>query len=182
MPMNGLPAIDRRALLRSAILLVGGSMAGLPAEAFAQAGAAAAAPKRFFTPAQFAVMDEVAAIIIPKTDTPGAREAGVPGNIDMLMSVWASEERQEQFRAMFDGIGGAGLMKMQPAQRLDYVRTYDAEKLHGGDGVYARFKELVLTLYYLSEPGATQELRYELAPGKWDGWTVMTPDTRAWAV
>lgn len=181
MPMNGLPAIDRRALLRSAILLVGGSMAGLPAEAFAQA-ASAEAPKRFFTPAQYAVMDEVAAIIIPKTDTPGAREAGVPANIDMLMSKWASEERQGQFRAMFDAIGGAGLMKMAPPERLEFVRKYDAEKLHGGDGVYARFKELVLTLYYLSEPGATQELRYELAPGEWNGWTTVTPDTRAWAV
>ena len=180
MPMNGLPEIDRRALLRSAILLVGGSMAGIPAGAFAQD--AAAATKRFFTPAQFAVMDEVAAIIIPRTDTPGAREAGVPANIDMLMSNWASEERQEQFRAMFDGIGGAGLMRMKAPERLDYVRKYDLEKLHGGDGVYARFKELVLTLYYLSEPGATQELRYELSPGKWDGWTEITPDTRAWAV
>jgi hypothetical protein len=71
---------------------------------------------------------------------------------------------------------------MKAPERLDYVRKYDLEKLHGGDGVYARFKELVLTLYYLSEPGATQELRYELSPGKWDGWTEMTPDTRAWAV
>jgi hypothetical protein len=179
MAMNGLPEIDRRALLRTAILLVGGSMAGIPAGAFAQD--AAAATKRFFTLAQFAVLDEVAAIIIPKTDTPGAREAGVPANVDMLMSKWASEERQEQFRAMLDSIGGAGLMRMKPAERLDYVRKYDAEHLHG-EGAYGRFKELVLTLYYLSEPGATQELRYELSPGKWDGWTEMTPDTRAWAV
>jgi hypothetical protein len=107
MPMNGLPEIDRRALLRSAILLVGGSMAGIPAGAFAQ-DAAAAATKRFFTPAQFAVMDEVAAIIIPKTDTPGAREAGVPANIDMLMSKWASEDRRRRPDA-HEGARAAGL-------------------------------------------------------------------------
>ena len=43
-------------------------------------------------------------------------------------------------------------------------------------------KELVLTLYYLSEMGATKELRYELIPGKWEPWTEISPDAPAWAV
>ena len=44
-----------------------------------------------------------------------------------------------------------------------------------------RFKELVLTLYYLSQPGATRELRYEHTPGKWEPSIEIGPDTRAWA-
>lgn len=180
MAQGGLPEVDRRALLKSAILLVGGSLAGLPATALAQAAEA----QRFFTPQQFAVMDEVAEIIIPRTDTPGARDAGVGPALDALMTNWASEERGAQFRALAEDMDreAGGLLALSPAQRIEAVRAYDAAAFKKDDAVYRRFKELVLTLYYLSEPGATQELRYELVPGSWEASTVMTPDTRAWAV
>lgn len=177
---ESLPVVDRRALLRGAILLVGGSLAGLPADAFAQL----AQSDRFFSEARFAVLDEVAETIIPRTDTPGARDVGVPGLIDALMTNWASDERGRDFRALLDDIdsaaGRSGLLALPAEERFDLIRRYDAEKLY--EPVYSWFKELVLTLYYLSEEGATQELRYELVPGAWDASTTVTPDTRAWAV
>jgi hypothetical protein len=49
-------------------------------------------------------------------------------------------------------------------------------------GHYTRLKDLVLTTYYLSEPGATKELRYELIPGVWDASMPLGKDRRAWAV
>jgi hypothetical protein len=169
--------VDRRLLLRSAVLLVGGSLAGFPDIALAQGTI-----ERFFTPAQFAVLAEYADILIPRTDTPGARDAGVPDAMDALMRNWASEQRQEDFRALIEEIGGAGLLSRPVAERLEFVRRFDAEKMGQGDPVYGRFRELVLTLYYLSETGATQELRYELVPGKWEPATTIGTDTRAWAV
>lgn len=182
---EGRTAIDRRALLRGAMLLVGASAAGIPGELLAQTASA----KRFFAPANFAVLDEVAEIMIPRTDTPGARDAGVPVAFDAMMTNWASAERRRQFTALLEEIdkagaaaGGRGLLSLAPAARIEAVRRFDADKLAANDTVYRRFKELVLTLYYLSEPGATQELRYELVPGKWDGFTTIGPDTRAWAV
>ena len=183
---EGMFAMDRRALMRSAILLVGGSVAGAPAAAALAQGATA---KRFFTPAQFYVLDQVSEIMIPKTDTPGARGAGVPVVIDQLMINWASPKRGEQFRALMDDIdlrarakAPAGLRGLSAPAQLEFVRAYDAEKMDAQESVYRRFKELVLTLYYLSEVGATQELRYELVPGKWEPWTTIGPDARAWAV
>jgi gluconate 2-dehydrogenase gamma chain len=164
--------------MRSAILLVGGSLAGLPAAALAQGPQT----KRFFTDAQFAVLAEVTDIIIPRTDTPGAKDAGVPEALDSLMTNWASAERQTQFRIFIDEIGAAGLLSLPAKERLELVRRIDAEKLTAKDPVYGKFKELVLTLYYLSEAGATKELRYELIPGKWEPATTIGTDTRAWAV
>ncbi|WP_165356450.1 gluconate 2-dehydrogenase subunit 3 family protein [Sphingosinicella sp. BN140058] len=173
--------VDRRMLLRSAILLVGGSLTGLPEMALAQAAEAAEAP--FFTPAQTAVLAEYADIMIPRTDTPGAKDAGVPENFDALMRHWASEQRRDDFRALVEEIGGAGLLSRPAgAERLAFVRGFDADKLKKGDPVYGKFKELVMTLYYLSEAGATKELRYELVPGKWEPATTIGTDTRAWAV
>jgi hypothetical protein len=133
-------------------------------------------------------MAEVAEIILPQTDTPGAKEAGVPEVLDALMTNWASVERQQQFRALIDDMdraalvaGGAPLPALGAEKRAELVRSYDAEKVGASDPVYKKFKELVLTLYYSSEAGATRELRYELIPGKWEPGIELAPDTRAWA-
>ena len=171
-----LPEVDRRSLLRTAILLVGGSLAGVPSVTLAQGN------DRFFTPAQFAIMSEMAEIIMPRTASPGAKDAGVPDYLDALMSNWASDQRQAQFRALFDEVGGVGFMNLDDPGRVAFMRNFDAGKLRVWDPAYTKFKELVLTLYYLSEAGATKELRYELIPGKWEPWTEISPDAPAWAV
>ncbi len=171
-----LPEVDRRALLRTAILLVGGSLAGVPSVALG------ATSDRFFTPAQFAIMSEMAEIIMPRTASPGAKDAGVPDYLDALMTNWASDQRQAQFRSLFDEAGGVGFMNLDEAGRVAFMRNFDAGKLRVWDPAYTKFKELVLTLYYLSELGATKELRYELIPGKWEPWTEISPDAPAWAV
>ena len=127
--------------------------------------------------------------MIPRTDTPGAKEAGVPSYFDAMMANWASEERRRGFAALIADLdqaalaaGGKPLAALAPAQAFEVVRAFDAERMGKGDGVYSKFKELVLTLYYLSEVGATQELRYEPIPGAWEPWNEIGPDTRAWAI
>jgi hypothetical protein len=177
--------LERRALLRGAILLVGGSLAGISGEVLAQATAKSA---RFFNAARFATLAEVADIMIPRTATPGAKDAGVPEAMDALMVNWASKERQQQFRSILDEInarakaaGASSLVALPMAKRVEVVRAYDADKFGAKDWPYNRFKELVMTLYYLSEPGATKELRYELIPGKWEPGIELKSDTPAWA-
>lgn len=43
---------------------------------------------------------------------------------------------------------------------------------------YAKLKELIVTLYYLSEIGSTVELRYEHNPGAWEPSIPVTAETR----
>ncbi len=170
------PALDRRSLMRNALLLVGGSLASgaaAPALGASETG-------RFFTPDQLLIVAEFAEIVIPRTDTPGAKDAGVPAALDALMANWASEARKAEFRSLVERIGAAGIVAAGAPPRIDLARSFDAEQL-GVDPVYRRFKELVLTLYYLSRPGATQELRYEHTPGKWEPSIEIGPDTRTWA-
>jgi hypothetical protein len=173
---------DRRELLRRAILLVGGTAMGTPWELFADSGAKA----RFFGAPQYSLLEVVADIIMPRTDTPGAIDAGVPAAFDALMKNWASLERQEQFRALLKQIDqaareqGNGLLALEHTRRAEVLVAFDKSKT--GDKVYRKFKELVLTLYYHSEIGATQELRYEHVPGRWEASVKMTPDARASAV
>src|SRR2546425_10951005 len=47
----------------------------------------------------------IAELIIPKTDTPGAREAGVPAFIDVMLADWAGDDQRQMFTA---GLAEAG--------------------------------------------------------------------------
>jgi hypothetical protein len=172
--------------MRSAILLVGGAIAGLPDIAFGQVAAPAVA---FFAPPERALLEAVCATMIPRTDTPGALEAGVPAFIDGMMTRWANDDTQRRVKAALADIdtaargeAGKGFVALTPAQQLESLQAYDAAALEGRSRPYMQLKELVLMGYYLSEPGATQELRYELAPGVWEPAVPLTPDSRAWAV
>ena len=179
--------MDRRTLLPSAVMLVGGSLAGgLPTQLLA---ASTRAAPIFFAAPQFAMLDEIAEIVIPRTDTPGAREVGVAGFVDALMAHWASSENRREIAGEIGRIdeaarrsGAAGLLALAPEKRVELVRAHDAAAFASDGWGWRKLKELILIAYYWSETGATQELRYELAPGVWEAKVPIGPDTRAWAL
>jgi gluconate 2-dehydrogenase gamma chain len=59
-------------------------------------GVAAGAPAKleYFTPAQAADVEAIASLIIPTTDTPGAREAGVIYFIDRSLRTFAADQQK----------------------------------------------------------------------------------------
>ncbi|MBV1689002.1 gluconate 2-dehydrogenase subunit 3 family protein [Novosphingobium sp. G106] len=175
----------RRSFLRNALLAIGVSGAAFPAWDCLLAAAASGTP--FIGAARFQVLDAVAETIMPRTDTPGARDALVPARFDGLMKTWASAETHADFARVLDEIDLAarmrdprGIVGLSAPQQLEVVAAYDQAKLK--DRAYLKFKGVILALYYLSEPGATQELRYEHVPGVWEPSIPVTPDTRAYAV
>jgi gluconate 2-dehydrogenase gamma chain len=178
-------ATDRRSFIRGALLAVGVTGAQLPAfELLAKAPRSGA---RYFGAPRLAVLDALAETIMPRTDTPGARDAGVPGRIDALMKTWASAQTKEDFTRVLDEVDAAarahdpeGLAALPAARQLEVVAAYDKAKIT--DPGYAKLKGLIFALYYLSEAGATQELRYEHVPGAWEPSIAVTSDTRCWAV
>ena len=248
---DGLERLDRRALMRHALLLVGGAAVPFPRTAFAEKGAS------WFEPAQLDVVAAYADTLIPETGTPGAIGAGVPRAIDAMMRDWASDKTRAEFASVLEALDaaarkadGQGLAALAPERRKAVVVAFDAAQIaaqeaaaapehraeeakavpSGGKpeatdadriasgkaldqqekssagarltegppakktdapaadpvatlaGPYIRLKDLVLTTYYLSEPGATQELRYELIPGVWEASMPLDEDRRAWAV
>jgi hypothetical protein len=181
----GSAVLDRRELMQRAILLVGG------AAAISTLGACSGDGRitKFFTAAQLANLDIVTDIMIPETDTPGARAAGVPAFLESMMVNWASEETRSRYAGVLEAIGararadhGAALARLEPAQQLETIRAFDAERIQAGDEDYRAFKQLVLLGYYHSEIGATQELRYVHAPGVWRADVPFSEIGRAWAV
>jgi glucoside 3-dehydrogenase (cytochrome c) hitch-hiker subunit len=137
---------------------------------------------RTFTAHQSETVATIAELIIPKTDTPGARDAGVPAFIDVMVTEWGDDNQRKAFgaglanvdersRAAFgkDFIGCTPAQQTEILQDLDYelARARDAKTDTSGN-FFGMMKWLTLTGYYTSEVGASSELHYRVVPGRFE--------------
>ncbi|QTN30832.1 gluconate 2-dehydrogenase subunit 3 family protein [Akkermansiaceae bacterium] len=165
--------MERRELLKIMAMTFGGSVA-LPESAFAKMGEPFDPNELdFFRPAERQQVAILAEAIIPKTDTPGAIEAGVPGWIEVIVRDCLEPGAQALIK---EGLPktmmscakekGAGLGDLLPEKQVEFLNEYNA-----GGGKQAeflqKFKELAKFCYVNSEVGATQAFDYQLVPGKW---------------
>lgn len=141
------------------------------------------------------IISEVAEIIIPKTDTPGAKETGVPAFIDTVLGQCYNKEDQDRFMSglkSFDEEAkktyGDLFMDLEAAQQQEHVKKIHDEaiaSLKKGEMKDMPFilmmKELTVTGFFTSEPGATQVLQYEPVPGAYHGCLPLTEVGKTWA-
>ena len=178
--------INRRSLLLGAVFMLGGAAA---LTRFVRKPAAGGNVEAVFSPEQFALLEQVVDVIIPRTDTPGALDAGVPAFMHQMLAEWASPETRADVINVLESIErrawnkyGAAFRELPGERRLEVMRALDDEGLAREDLAYGKFKSLVLVGYYHSELGATQELRYELVPGAWRSCLPLTEVGRASAL
>jgi len=124
----------------------------------------------------------IAELIIPKTDTPGAREAGVPAFIDVMLADWAGDDQRQMFTAGLANVDersralfGKEFVACSEAQQTQILTDLDAElarlrdtKSDASKNFFQAMKWLTLTGYYTSEVGATSELHYRVVPGRYE--------------
>ncbi|WP_293352721.1 gluconate 2-dehydrogenase subunit 3 family protein [Phenylobacterium sp.] len=156
----------------------------LPAGALAQATPTSAWTPRALSAEQARTLDVVAELIIPATDSPGARAAGVPQFIDRAVADYYEPADAARIKAGLDRIDsdaraahGAAFVALTGAQQLALLTRYDTEGLAS----FKALKELVTIGYFTSEPGATIALRYDPVPGDYRGCVPLKEIGRAWA-
>lgn len=186
--------LDRRAALARLAALTGASLVG--AEFFL---AGCRRPDKR-APAPFdadgiALLDEIGETILPATDTPGARAAGVGAVIARIVSDCYDDEAQLAFQ---DGVAdvetrcramhGRAFRQCASPERLRLLTTLndemkaesrpkaDPSRVHP----FRAIKDLVLLAYFTSEVGCTQALRYVETPGRFDGDVPHAALDRAW--
>ena len=184
--------LTRRQAIKGAASLIGGTIAA--AQLGPLAGRVALAqsensPPVFFDQAQFSIVERVADLIIPETDTPGARAAGVHHFIDIMLAEWASPERQARYQQGLQAIderaraeAGGDFTSISAAAQLRLLQVLDREAL-GDDSPNSFFRELkklVLFGYYTSEVGGTVELRFDPIPGDYEPCVPIEEPQRAW--
>ena len=194
--------IDRRDALRRVALILGGALSAPAVAGFlagcerrdAAGGDDAGFTPRALTSAHAQLVALVAEHIIPTTDTPGARAAGAPGFIDMMLAdSYAPADRSHFVTGLADLDARAVNRHGRPFARCDdrdqlalleiVDREAFAPRAAGAPTHWFRtMKELTLLAYYTSEIGATKELRYVQVPGRFEGCVPFARVGRTWAV
>jgi hypothetical protein len=129
-----------------------------------------------FTPAQRALMTALSERVIPTTDTPGAIAAGVPAFIEKLLADWSNPDERKPVLAGLDAIEARSLAdykvpgaRATPAQQDALLTLAMQGTLPDGARFFNFFRQLVITGYYTSEIGITQEREYLPVPGEYNG-------------
>lgn len=147
-----------------------------------------------FTENEKKIISGIAGIIIPRTDTPGAVDAGVPEFIVMMMQECHPEKDQEKFHEGLSGFDkqckekyGKPFLKLDEEKQETVVQSLDEEVLGNKKkksefrSFYHNMKALTLLGFFTSEPGATKTLRYVQVPGRYDGCVPYHEGDKAWA-
>lgn len=199
--------MDRRELLK---FLAGGMVAPvLPADvrAFFQEAQAQVGPAykvRTLNPHQNATLTTMVDLIIPATDTPGAKAARVNEFIDIILTEWATDEERAKFldgladvdarsRALF---GKDFVDCSQPQQEailaaldeslaverqtvMPRIRSVRAQNLGLMISFFAAVRMLTLHGYYTSEIGFVQERKEQIIPGSFHGCVPLPTESKS---
>jgi hypothetical protein len=120
------------------------------------------------------ILGSLAEAIIPTTDTPGARDAGVPQYIEMMLEHFTPPDQVEVFRTQLDWVSSwiaeqdaRSLEDVAEEKRNALLAALDDQAFGSGSSnglppgepaLFAILKPLTVAGYYTSEIGATQEL------------------------
>ena len=143
-------------------------------------------------------------MILPDTDTPGAKAARVNEFIDLILTEWATDgERQNFLKGLADvdkqciALYGKDFVGCVPAQQEEVLRALDEraavervelmktparretrrdDQLDGN--FFGVLKRMTVYGYYTSEIGFQQELKLEIIPGSYNGCTPL-PENKA---
>ena len=117
-------------------------------------------PPRFFTADERAVVRTIADGILPRTNTPGALDVGVPAFVEIIVGEWMEAKDRDEFRAGLAALDqraltmyGARWPDLDPVQR-DGELQWGENTIDGtapAKRTYRRLKGLVLHGYLTSE-------------------------------
>ncbi len=176
--------MNRREAIQRATLMLGGIMSA-PLLAGAMGQVTNTGPYVITDQQQESLLAEIADIIIPKTDTPGAKEAGAHNFIIRVMRDCYVKADQDKFYAGLNKLNedsktkfSKGFLDLTTEQKNEMI---DDASIYSKD-FFRTIKELTITGYFTSEMGATMALAYDPIPGKFNGCVPLEKGQKTWAL
>lgn len=202
--------MDRRDLLKMIMATTGVAMVGGDAFGYEMKGQVPLS-KTIFSSDDVILFNEVAEVILPRTTTPGAKDANV-GLMALILAndCYTSKERDVLVKGLqsLDQQSqkdyGSPYLLLSTQQKTEFVTQLDvdAKTYNNKKDIYylsvtpydrnskddkplahyfTLIKQLTLFSFFTSKIGATQVLRYEATPGKYNGELEYKKGDRAWA-
>ncbi len=143
--------------------------AAIPAVAAYQAEGSGWTP-RLLTPAQGELLATLCEHILPRTDTPGARDAGVHEFIDLELSLADGDDQLTALGGLdwidrrAEELHGSSFVALDAARQLDMLREISDEhgdhtpELLAGAAFFSDLKRRTLFAFYTSKVGRTEAL------------------------
>ncbi|MCB0774821.1 MAG: gluconate 2-dehydrogenase subunit 3 family protein [Chitinophagaceae bacterium] len=190
--------MNRRDLIKQIALLTGAAVAG--SEIFLSGCKSNdRTVSGFFTKTDISFFDEVAETIIPKTNTPGAKEAEVGIFIASFSTDCYDEAEIETLKKGINELNQAAEKKysnnfilLNASQKQTLLtdidreaQKYNEENERSGKQklphYFTLMKQMTLLGFFTSKPGTTQVLRYVPVPGKYSGCIEYKKGEPSWA-
>ena len=184
-------ALTRREAIQRATLFLGVALSPALLTSVMQAatpsGGVNAKPV-YLSAQQFAIAGAVAERILPRTDTPGARDVGVPAFIDLMFGKYLAAEDKQVVATGLAEVEAASLA----AQKKSFLQLTDAQQdallttLAEASKTKVRtffhqFKELTVLGYFTSETVGKTVLHYDPVPGRFEACIPLAEvGNRAW--
>ena len=167
-------SIGRREAIRRAALLAG---VALSAEWLSLAvSAQAPGAKTYFTPAQRALVSAAVERILPRTDTPGAVDVGVPAFLDRFYGEFMTPDEKQLLAAALDGIEQgattahkASFASLQAAQQDAVLKSIATAQQGRDPSPFGLLRSVTVLAYFTSEEVGRRVLHFDPVPGAYDG-------------
>ncbi|WP_310587745.1 gluconate 2-dehydrogenase subunit 3 family protein [Dyadobacter sp. CY312] len=199
--------MNRREVLKSVAVMLGGAFSAptLMAMDNWERKVTANAENLQLTEIQKNIVAEVAEMIIPRTNTPGAKDAGVPAFVVMMLQDCYRKPEHLSFVAGVQDLEKRGflslnqqektkLLKAVEADTVQQMIAYNVQQTKMGDNedreqmkevpkglpYWRLMKELTLLGYFTSEAGIKASFDYVPIPGKLE-ITKLKPGQKAFA-
>jgi hypothetical protein len=165
--------MNRRELIRNVALMLGGTLSA-PTLMAMKHWENTTNPKLngsifSITETQQKIVAEIAEIIIPKTDTPGAKDVGVPAFIEMMLKDCYKEPEQLSFIEGLTAMEKVKFLSLNSDEKNGVLKYLEQEtKKMTGKSIpfWKLIKELTLLGYFTSEAGLKASFEYVQIPGK----------------
>jgi Gluconate 2-dehydrogenase subunit 3 len=151
------------------------------------------------------IVAEVAEMIIPKTETAGAKEAGVPAFVEMMIADCYRQPEHNSFKEGLESLASANFLSQSNAEKMETLKKVEAEnkelmkayniqqtkmgdnddkeimkKQAKGLPFWRLMKELTLLGYFTSEVGINASFEYVPIPTKLE-YIKLKPNQKIYA-
>ena len=166
--------ISRREAIRRAVIVAGVAFA--PAWLSLVERDRTAAQTGALSAEQLALVAAIADRILPRTDTPGASDAGVPVFIDQLYGGFMTDAERQMLTTGLASVQAASaaahrnsFSALTAVQQDDLLRGIARAEEGQAQGFFRLFRSATILGYFTSETVGRTVLHYDPVPGRYDG-------------
>lgn len=173
--------MDRRTALKQSSLLIGAGLTLTISSSILQGCAENIDEEvwnpRFLSSNGARTIDEITQILLPDSEIPEMTKKLIPQYIDTILTEYTPKEQQDAYLAAFQKFNilsqetiDIAFLDSTQDEKLSFLKSEEVRFIESGEATYfGTVKELVYHVFFNTEVGVTQYLKFDPLPGKFSG-------------